>query len=270
MRRELLALLVVILPALGQAEPAKPGQAKPPAVGRAKPGSKAKVKRKSNPTDLPSILNAGSPTEKNVLTVKCDLVPGSSPRRATCKTMQAIVVGPPSPAETAKDVALFKDLPKNATKKELAAFVGSMCSAEILARWDNASARVEQDFSVKLRSACKAKDRAAIIEALVWRAENIDAHTCKLETFAQDPIEFVQKNADTWVATISGICGATTTITLWRNPGDGDYLWNQKQVRTFPPNAKEQSELCSGAADYTAEWRWDLAVVREIGCQFLG
>lgn len=260
MRRVLLALLVLVVPALGQAEPAKPGQAKP--------APKAKAKRRSNPADIPWIANSGSPTEKNVLTVKCELVPGTSPRRATCKTIQAIVVGPPDAVQTANAVTLFKELSHKKNKKGLADFMKEACSAETLARWDNVSVRAERDFADKVRAACKARDSAALVDTLVWRAENIDAHTCKLETFAQDPIEFVQKNADTWLTTISGICGATTTITLWRNPGA--YSWNYKQVRTFPPNAKEQSEGCSGAADYTAEWRSDLVVVREVGCRFLG
>lgn len=266
MRRELLAILVLVVPAWSHAKPPAPGKAKPSASSQATPA--AKPKRKSNPADIPSMVNAGSSSEKNVLTVKCDLVPGSSPRRAMCRMIQAIVVGPPDPAQTANAVKLFKELSNKKNKKGLADFMKEACSAGTLARWDNASAPAERDFANKVRAACKTKDSAALVDALVWRTENIDAHTCTLETFAQDPVEFVQKNADTWVTTISGICGATTTITLWRNPGD--YLWNYKQVRTFPPNAKEQSELCSGAADYTAEWRWDLVVVREIGCQFLG
>lgn len=213
--------------------------------------------------DVPAMTATGSPTEKSVLTVECTQVLGAVPRRVSCKTAQAMITGPLEASGLAKKSAELDQLAK--AKAHLAKVLAGMCTKKALADLNKGAAIPdEQTFANKVKEACAKKDGSKLVDAMRWRLANVEAHECGLVALSYEE-EFTQQDANTWTSTkTGGLCGATTTGTLWRNAGDR--LWSYKQVRSVPPNA--DPKVCGGLTQSALEWRWDSRQTRELGCKY--
>lgn len=221
-------------------------------------------KKKPDPwLDVPRMSSTGSPTDTSVVTLDCAAVQGATPRRVVCKAVQAMILGPPSTVKLAEKGAEFDQLAK--AKSHLAKVLAGVCAKKALAELSgNATLPDEQTYVGKVKDACAKKDGGRLVEAMRWRLANVEAHECSMIATTSEE-EYVQQNADTWTSSkTGGLCGATTTATIWRNPGD--FLWNYKQVRSVPPNA--DPKFCGHLSQVPVEWRWDSARTRDLGCRF--
>jgi len=220
----------------------------------------ASVTANTNPavktaTDVPWQFNVSEVSKDghvvhNRLSFNC--VPGVSsvPKQIDCVIVQQNLQEPTPPSRGDQDKAISE-----------MGDVLKVCS-ENFGQAKGGEPRHETEFRAKIQNACKAKDRAAAIDAIRAVAE-VESQTCKLFSVVLRKT-FTEVDKDTWISKEDpGICdNIKVTSTLRRNRD----FWNYSEVEVATPS---KNSLCHGISG-TTHFTWDKAVTAyDLKCRYV-
>jgi hypothetical protein len=198
------------------------------------------------------------------LTVRCAPVEGAPPR-ARC-TLTQTTIAKASPEDlTSAFVAIEKTVAADDGARLLAEQCVPARAAGAASAPSSETAR-EAELAAAVRSACEKKDAFALRHALLQRIR-FRAEVCSVRTVS-DEVELSLVDRDTWTSlgAPGAWCGGTSTVKLWRAPGE-PRRWRYE--RTSSPGRAPADARCAARAPAPTTLTAGAAGVREPGCRYV-